>query len=265
MTCLGHGASVVAVGGASPALALAALERPDVILMPVPADLCDSAACAELLETWLDGLERAHGKAARGVGSVTIVHALRPAVAPGPLQRVSPVALSEAVILGLETPAFLTQAFLARTDGWVAAGWRGLRRVLCLPSGLGGQPLAGCGIVSAVAAGVEALVRALHAEQGHLGAAGARVAALVPCCLAADFAAQLHCTAPHGTPHGSPAGPSHGIQRGGSLTGVAKTRPSRVVDKRGMPDSFDASAAKVFAFLHRADFGETPFADVRDL
>jgi NAD(P)-dependent dehydrogenase (short-subunit alcohol dehydrogenase family) len=131
----------------------------------------------------------------------------------------------------------LTAAFLKATQAW-----SGQRRVLHISSGLGRRAMASTAPYCAVKAGLDNLARAQALEEA-LQANGARVCALAPGIIDTDMQVQL---------------------RGAD----AKAFPDReafVQFKRGGKlDSPASAAAKVIAYLQRADFGSNPVGDVRD-
>jgi benzil reductase ((S)-benzoin forming) len=156
---------------------------------------------------------------------------------PQPLADADAAALSAAVRVGLEAPLVLTSAFLRATRGW-----SGLRRVLHISSGLGRRGMASTGPYCAVKAGLDNLARAQALEEA-LQPHGAQVCSLAPGIIDTDMQLQLRGADPRSFPD----------------------RDAFVQMKTGARlDSPAAAAAKVIAYLQRADFGSRPVGDVRD-
>jgi NAD(P)-dependent dehydrogenase (short-subunit alcohol dehydrogenase family) len=154
-----------------------------------------------------------------------------------PLRDADPASLSAAVRVGLEAPLLLSAAFLRATRDWPAD-----KRVLHISSGLGRRAMASQGPYCAVKAGLDHLARAQALEEA-LWPSGARVVSLAPGVIDTDMQVQLRGADPA-------AFPDHDafvqMKAGGRL------------------DSPAAAAAKVIAYLRRADFGAQAVADVRD-
>jgi benzil reductase ((S)-benzoin forming) len=194
-------------------------------------DLSDPQPVARRLEQWLAGLEAA------SFDAVTLINNAALVTEPQPLAEAEPAALSAAVRVGLEAPLLLTSAFLRATRSWP-----GPRRVLHISSGLGRRGMASTGPYCAVKAGLDNLARAQALEEA-LQPRGARVCSLAPGVIDTDMQLQLR----------------------GADPGAFPDRDAFVLMKQGgRLDSPAAAAAKVIAYLNRADFGSQPVGDVRD-
>jgi benzil reductase ((S)-benzoin forming) len=196
-----------------------------------PCDLADPIPVAERLATWLGKFDAARFASASLINNAAML------TEPAPLADADLQALSQATRVGLEAPLVLTAAFLRATRAWP-----GRRRVLHISSGLGRRGMASSGPYCAVKAGLDNLARAQALEEA-LQANGAKVCSLAPGVIDTDMQVQL---------------------RGAD----AKAFPDRdafvQMKSGGKLDSPAAAAAKVIAYLHRADFGSNPVGDVRD-
>ena len=194
-------------------------------------DLSDPLPVARRLEQWLAGIDAA------SFATVTLINNAALVTEPQPLAEAEPAALSAAVRVGLEAPLLLTSAFLRATRSWTS-----LRRVLHISSGLGRRGMASTGPYCAVKAGLDNLARAQALEEA-LQPRGARVCSLAPGVIDTDMQLQLR----------------------GADPGAFPDRDAFVQMKQGgRLDSPAAAAAKVIAYLNRADFGSQPVGDVRD-
>jgi NAD(P)-dependent dehydrogenase (short-subunit alcohol dehydrogenase family) len=156
---------------------------------------------------------------------------------PKPLVDADGAALSASVRVGLEAPLVLSAAFLRATRGWT-----GLRRVLHISSGLGRKAMASQAAYCAVKAGLDHLARAQALEEA-LQPNGAKVCSLAPGVVDTDMQAQLRGTDPKG---------------------FADREAFVQMKTSGRLDTPAAAAAKVMAYLHRAEFGTNPVGDVRE-
>ena len=194
-------------------------------------DLADPLPVAARLQAWLEGLEGSR------FASATLVNNAALLADPKPLREADAAALSAAVRVGLEAPLLLTAAFLRATRQWTAD-----KRVLHISSGLGRRAMAAQGPYCAVKAALDHLARAQALEEALLDR-GARVVALAPGIIDTDMQVQLRSADPAGFPD----------------------HEAFVQMKSGERlDSPALAAAKVIAYLRRADFGAQPVADVRD-
>ena len=196
-----------------------------------PCDQADPLPVAARLQAWLEGLEGSR------FASATLVNNAALLADPKPLREADAAALSAAVRVGLEAPLLLTAAFLRATRQWTAD-----KRVLHISSGLGRRAMAAQGPYCAVKAALDHLARAQALEEALLDR-GARVVALAPGIIDTDMQVQLRGADPAGFPD----------------------HEAFVQMKSGARlDSPALAAAKVIAYLRRADFGARPVADVRD-
>lgn len=194
-------------------------------------DLADGAAASARVAQWLDT------QPADRFASATLINNA------GVIPRITPLSeadaddLAQALRVGLEAPMLLTAAFLHAT-----ANWRGARKVLNISSGLGRRAMASQAGYCAAKAGLDHFTRCLALEEA-LKPTGARVCALAPGVIDTDMQVQLRSADRAAFPDI------------GNFTGLKD---------KGLLSSPDAAAARVLAFLHRADFGASPIADVRD-
>lgn len=197
-----------------------------------PCDLAEPAPVAERLLAWLARFEPAQ------VASATLINNAALVTEPRPLPEVDFGALSAAVRVGLEAPLLLTAAFLRATREWRGTA----RRVLHISSGLGRRGMAATGPYCAVKAGLDNLARAQALEEAQYPH-GARVCSLAPGVIDTDMQLQLRGADPKGFPDVAMFRQMHS---GGQLASPAQ------------------AAARVIAYLNRADFGTNPVGDVRD-
>jgi benzil reductase ((S)-benzoin forming) len=154
----------------------------------------------------------------------------------GPLSDADADDLSNALRVGLEAPMQLTSAFLRAT-----AQWPGPRKVLNISSSLGRRAMASQAGYCAAKAGMDHFTRCLALEEA-LKPRGAKVCSLAPGVIDTDMQVQLRAAASDVFPDQS------------SFLNL-KTSESLA--------SPDEAAARILAFLQRADFGDVPVADVR--
>ncbi|MCU0968304.1 MAG: SDR family NAD(P)-dependent oxidoreductase [Rubrivivax sp.] len=211
--------------------------RPATLDAPPPStleqwaiDLADALPAAERLERWLEQVDPA------SVGSAVLVNNA------GALSRLAPLADSEgadlarALRIDLEAPMLLTAAFLRATAGWAVP-----RKVLLVSSGLGRRAMAGSASYCAAKAGLDHLARAVALEEAAKPG-GARIVSLAPGVIDTEMQVQLR-----------EADPALFAER----SRFAQMKAS------GALDSPAAAAAKLLAWIDRADFGAEPVADVR--
>ena len=194
-------------------------------------DLANPAPVAARLQAWLEGLEGSRFASAALINNAAML------VEPTPLRDADASALSAAVRVGLEAPLLLSAAFLRATRHWTAD-----KRVLHISSGLGRRAMAAQGPYCAIKAGLDHLARAQALEEALLEH-GAHVVALAPGIIDTDMQVQL---------------------RGADPAGFPDHEAFVQMKSGGRLDSPAAAAAKVIAYLRRADFGAQPVADVRD-
>lgn len=195
------------------------------------ADLARPLEAAARLEDWLAAQPADRFASASLINNAALLNT------PGPVEADPPQALSDALRVGLEAPLLLSAAFLRAT-----AGWPGPRKLLHISSGLGRRAMAGSAAYCAVKAGLDHFARSLALDEAHKPH-GARTVSLAPGVIDTGMQAQL---------------------RGGDPAGFPDQARFAQLAETGALDSPEAAAAKVLAYLARADFGSTPVADVRD-
>ena len=194
-------------------------------------DLSEPIAVAARLQAWLAMLEAQDFAAAHLINNAGMLTPI------GALERCTHQQLSAALRVGLEAPLLLTAAFLRATSEWP-----GDRRVLNISSGLGRRAMAGQATYCAAKAGMDHLSRAVALDQAEL-AHGAKIVSLAPGVIDTDMQAQL---------------------RGADRAGFPEQASFVHLKEAGKLTSSEDAAARVIAYLHRADFGSAPSADVRD-
>ena len=203
----------------------------DATLAQWSLDLVDGAAAGAQLSRWMSlflGDE---------FDSATLINnaALLPRISA--LADASSSDIANVLRVGLEAPMQLTAAFLRAT-----ANWSGARRVLNISSGNGRRAMASQSIYSAVKAGMDHYTRCVALEEAARSN-GAKVCSLAPGIIDTDMQTHIRATNPADFP-------SH----------------ATFVEYKHNGDLLtpDAGAARVLAYLARADFGTNPVADVRD-
>ena len=194
-------------------------------------DLADPLPVAQRLRDWIAALPRAE------VASLTLVNNAALLVEPGPLAGADLDTVSRAARASLEAPLLLTAAFLE-----AGAGLGVPRKVLQISSGLGRHAMAGSAVYCEVKAGLDHATRSLALEEARRPS-GARVCSLAPGIIDTDMQVQL---------------------RGGDPSAFPEQARFASYKAEGRLDSPDSAAAKVLAYLDRADFGSQPVADVRE-
>ena len=198
-------------------------------------DLAEPTHVATRLAAWL------HAVDGESFDSATLINNAAAIPRIVPLDEADAAELSSALRVGLEAPLLLTAAFLHATQAWRARR-AGECRVLNISSGLGRFAMASQASYCAVKAGLDHFSRSVALDQAS-AAHPARIVSLAPGVIDTDMQVQLR-------------------------SGDAKHFPDldRFLQLKaaGQLDSPAAAAAKVLAFLRRADFGEKPVADVRD-
>lgn len=199
-------------------------------------DLAGSTAARERLHNWLAALNPTTLSSATLINNAGVIPHI------GPLHAVPAEELSNALRVGLEAPMQLTAAFLAATDAWVNAGWRGPRKVLNISSGLGRQPMAAQAAYCAAKAGMDHFTRCCALEQAERPH-GARLVSLAPGVIDTAMQTQL---------------------RSGDPAQFADRERFVQLKNQGQLSPPDTAAQAVLGWLARVDFGEQPIADVRD-
>jgi NAD(P)-dependent dehydrogenase (short-subunit alcohol dehydrogenase family) len=195
------------------------------------ADLADPVPVAARLQAWLG---QKHGTR---FSTATLINNAAALTRIGPIDECSDAELSSALRVGLEAPLLLTAAFLRATRAWPAA-----KRVLNVSSGLGRRAMAGSAPYCASKAGMDHLSRALALDEAHRSM-GAAVVSLAPGVIDTEMQMHLRAADPAVFP---------------DLANFVGLK-----DKGQLSSPADA-AARVLAYLERADFGANPVADVRD-
>ncbi len=194
-------------------------------------DLADARPVAERLSAWLAAQDP------RTLPSATLINNAGVVSQLAPLSDVAADDLAHALRVGLEAPTLLTAAFLRATAGWTLP-----RKVVLVSSGLGRRAMAGSASYCAAKAGLDHLARAVALEEAAKPH-GARIVSLAPGVIDTDMQVQLRSADAALFPEREAF---IGLKTGGRL------------------DSPAAAAAKLLAYLDRADFGTQPVGDVRD-
>jgi benzil reductase ((S)-benzoin forming) len=216
---------------------LAISRQPTLTSSPVPtkhllqwqADLADAAPTAARLQAWLAAMP-APPSSATLINNAGVLSTL------APLADNASAELANAMRVGLEAPLLLTAAFLHAT-----AAWQVPRKVLLISSGLGRRAMAGSASYCAAKAGMDHLARAVALEQAQV-ANGAHIVSLAPGVIDTDMQVQLR----------------------NADSRFAERERFASMKATGQLDSPGQAAAKVLAYLARADFGAQPVGDVRD-
>jgi NAD(P)-dependent dehydrogenase (short-subunit alcohol dehydrogenase family) len=194
-------------------------------------DLARPESAAAKLETWLSRRDGAT------LASVTLINnaGLLPPIAS--LGDIPARDLSDALRVDLEAPMLLAGAFLRATALWTAQ-----RRILNISSGLGRRAMASQAAYCAAKAGMDHFSRCVALEEAaHPN--GAKICSLAPGVIDTDMQVQLRT--PDST-HFPDVNNFIGLKDKGALA------------------SPQEAAARVLAYLARADFGANPVADIRD-
>ncbi|KAB2896547.1 MAG: SDR family NAD(P)-dependent oxidoreductase [Burkholderiaceae bacterium] len=194
-------------------------------------DLSQGAEAAKRLHAWLAAQPAGRFASATLINNAGVI----PRIAP--LSDSDPADLAHALRVGLEAPMQLTAAFLGATGGWTVP-----RKVLNISSGLGRRAMASQAAYCAAKAGMDHFTRCVALDEAAKPQ-GAKVCSLAPGVIDTDMQIQLRGADPAAFPD---------VQNFANLkTGGMLTSPA------------DA-AARVLAWLQRADFGANPVADVRE-
>ncbi len=194
------------------------------------ADLGDAAPVAQQLAKWLrarDPQQLASATLINNAGAISPLLALRDS---------DPLALAQALRVGLEAPLQLCAAFLGATRDWTVP-----RKVLNISSGLGRRAMASTAAYCAAKAGMDHFTRCLALEEAAL-AHGATVCSLAPGVIATDMQLQLRSADPA---HFPDLATFQGLHAGGQLS------------------SPHDAARRVLAYLSSPTFGRDTVGDVR--
>jgi len=194
------------------------------------ADLADAAPVAQRLLPWLAALDPAELVGASLINNAGVIGALTP------LRDGDSADIANALRVGLEAPMLLCAAFLKATMDWPVP-----RKVLNISSGLGRRAMASSGAYCAAKAGMDHFTRCLALDEALLPH-GATVCSLAPGVVDTDMQVQLRGADPIAFP---------------DLPNFAG------LHAQGQLASPQAAAARVLAYLARADFGAEPVADAR--
>lgn len=195
------------------------------------ADLAQPTEAAARVRAWLATLD------ASTFASVTLINNAAALTRIGPVDTCTDAELSASLRVGLEAPMLLCAAFLRATRTWAAK-----KRVLNISSGLGRRAMAAQAPYSAAKAGLDHYTRVLALDEA-LQANGARVVSLAPGVIDTDM--QVHLRA--------------------ADAAVFPDKANFVdLKENGQLTSPTDAAARILAYLNRADFGANPVADVRD-
>ncbi len=210
--------------------ALARAAAAGAALQQWSVDLAAPEAAARRLGEWLAGLD------ASRYASLTLINnaGVIPRIAP--LSQLQPADIAQALRVGLEAPMLLTSAFLAATQDW-----RAPRKVLNISSGLGRRAIASQATYCAAKAGMDHFSRSVALDEA-LKPHGARICSLAPGVIDTDMQQQL---------------------RNADAQSFPDAGNFAQLKAQGMLTSPDEAAARVLAWLQRADFGEQVVADVR--
>ena len=193
-------------------------------------DLSDTSAAAERLRAWLEAQPAGRFASATLINNAGVI----PPIAP--LSASAPDDLAQALRVGLEAPLLLCAAFLGATDHWNMP-----RKILNISSGLGRRAMASQAAYCAAKAGMDHFTRCLALDEA-LKPHGAKVCSLAPGVIDTNMQTQL---------------------RSADAADFPDAPNFAHLKTAGQLSSADDAAARVLAWLERADFGAEPVADVR--
>ena len=225
------GATLLCISRHSDAALLQQAKAAGAALEQWEQDLSEPVAAAARLTAWLQSIDPAR------FARATLINNAGTIGQPRPLADGVAAELAQALRVGLEAPMLLAGAFLGATRAWP-----GRREVLNISSGLGRNAMGSQAPYCAAKAGMDHFSRAVALEQAALPN-GAKIVSLAPGVIDTDMQVQLR-----GTPVEAFPDRERFVQ----------------LKAQGMLDSPATAAAKVLAYLDRADFGNKPVADVRD-
>lgn len=225
------GHSLLCISRRANAVLAEAAQRAEVPLAQWTHDLADGQGASERLRDWLQSQNASSWRSATLINNAGVI----PRIAP--LSHSDPGELAWALRVGLEAPMQLCAAFLGATESWPLP-----RRVLNISSGLGRRAMASQAAYCAAKAGMDHFTRCLALDEA-LKPHGARVCSLAPGVIDTDMQVQL---------------------RGAAARDFPDQEGFRQLKANGLLSTPEEAAAKVLAYLERADFGAQPVADVRD-
>ena len=196
-----------------------------------PADLAEPAPVATRVLAWLSAQSPGELASATLINNAGMIGRL------GPLDPALPQDVATTLRVDLEAPVQLSAAFLTATRGWQLP-----RKILNISSGLGRRPMAGAALYCAAKAGMDHFTRCVALDEARQPN-GVRIVSLAPGVIDTDMQTDLRAGDPAQFP-----------ERGGFVQ----------LKETGMLSAPGDAAARVLAYLARADFGDTPVADVRD-
>jgi NAD(P)-dependent dehydrogenase (short-subunit alcohol dehydrogenase family) len=194
------------------------------------ADLGDAAAVAAQLAEWLRACDPQRLASATLINNAGVIS---PLVA---LRDSDPLALAQALRVGVEAPLQLCAAFLGATRNWAVP-----RKVLNISSGLGRRAMASSAAYCAAKAGMDHFSRCIALEEAAVPN-GAKVCSLAPGVIATDMQLQLRSSDPA---HFPDLPTFQGLHAGGQLS------------------SPQDAARRVLAYLNSPLFGQDAVGDVR--
>ncbi|MBP6598840.1 MAG: SDR family NAD(P)-dependent oxidoreductase [Giesbergeria sp.] len=197
-------------------------------------DLSDTEAAAQRLRTWLQAQAPSRFASATLINNAGVI----PPIAP--LSASAPADLARAMRVGLEAPLLLCATFLGATEAW-ALDAALPRKVLNMSSGLGRRAMASQAAYCAVKAGMDHFSRCVALDEARKPH-GAKVCSLAPGVIDTEMQTQLRSAAAGDFPDAP-----HFAQ----------------LNAAGQLTSASDAAARVLAWLQRADFGAEAVADVR--
>lgn len=209
----------------------AAAATKDAKLEQWALDLARDVGAAARLEAWLHAQPRDRFATATLINNAGLIGKV------GPLDTSDAETLAAVLRVGLEAPLVLASVFLRATRPWTAQ-----RRVLNISSGAGRRPIAGWAAYCAAKAGLDHFSRVTALDEQRLPNP-AQIVSLAPGVIDTDMQGELRASDPSGFPD------------------IEQFRQFKTTGQLAAPE---AAAARVLAYLARADFGAQPVADVRD-
>ena len=201
-------------------------------LLQWQADLAEPKAVAEQLAQWLNELNPDDFASASLINNAGVIGHL------GPVDDASADSLLQGLAINLQAPVLLSSVFLKHTRSWHMP-----RKLLLISSGLGRRPMAASALYCAGKAGLDHFARCLALDEA-LQPNPARVVSLAPGVIDTDMQTDLRSAKGAGFPD--------------------QTMFVQMKDSGALTSPAEA-AQRVLAYLHRANFGEQPVGDVRDI
>lgn len=195
-------------------------------------DLTHAVGAAARLEAWLHAQPRDRFAQAALINNAGLLGRI------GPIDDAEADTLAAVIRVGLEAPLVLTSAFLRATRGWPAQ-----RRVLNVSSGAGRRPIAGWAAYCAAKPGLDHFARVTALDEQRQPNP-ARIVSLAPGIIDTDMQGELRASDPARFPD---------LEQFKQFKATGQLAPPA------------AAAARVLAYLARADFGAEAVADVRNV